>query len=380
MEIKLVYFVMTMVVTAFWMVWRRRLPPSRRYGIIDAIVPAYNEELCLVDALKVFLKNPYFNQIIVVNDGSTDRTAKVLDSFARDNPRIIAVHQENTGKGGALMNGLGHAVSPYVFLSDADTIIPVDSDGLGYMLAEMDQGADAVGGIPASNLVGAGLQPYIRATVKLPMIIIERTFQQLIGGAPFIISGACGLFKVDVLRAVPFSDRTKVEDLDLTWSLVAKGYKVRQASRCIVYSQEANSVKGEWLRWRRWIIGYAVCMRLHRKLLLTRFGIFTIMSKFLVVFIGIAAYALYLDPFLAQSELSRVMHIIIPLASLPLVFAFGTISAIHHRKFVLIPLAPTAIFYLAMSYVIWLTHGLKGLFTGRELERDKPERYACVVE
>ena len=379
MEAKFVYFVITIAVTVFWTAWRWRLPPNRTYGVIDAIVPAYNEELCIVDSLKGLLANPYFNRIIVVNDGSTDRTREVLDAFAREHLRIFVIHQANSGKGGALMNGLNLAEAPYVFLSDADTLLPADGDGLGYMLAEMEQGADAVGGIPASNLTGAGLQPHIRATVKLPVIVIERTFQQLIGGAPFIISGACGLFKVEVLRTVPFSDRTKVEDLDLTWSLVAKGYKVRQASRCIVYSQEANSVKGEWRRWRRWIIGYAVCMRLHRNLLLTRFGIFTIMSKFLVVFVGIAAYAVYLDPFLSQSAISRMLHIAIPLASLPLVFTFGAISAIHHRKFVLVPLAPTAIFYLAMSYVIWLTHGLKGLFTGRELERDKPERYAYVV-
>ena len=60
---------------------------------------------------------------------------------------------------------------------------------------------------------GAGLLPHIRATVKLPMIVMKRTLQQLLGGAPFIISGACGMFRTDVLRKFGFSDRTKVEDL-----------------------------------------------------------------------------------------------------------------------------------------------------------------------
>lgn len=47
------------------------------------------------------------------------------------------------------------------------------------MLAEIERGADAVGGIPSTALKGAGLLPHIRATVKLPMIVMKRTLQQL---------------------------------------------------------------------------------------------------------------------------------------------------------------------------------------------------------
>ncbi len=176
------------------------------------------------------------------------------------------------------------------FLSDADTYVPPDQDGMGYMLAEIEHGADAVGGIPSTALKGAGLLPHIRATVKLPMIVMKRTLQQLVGGAPFIISGACGMFRTDVLRKFGFSDRTKVEDLDLTRTLVANGYRIRQANRCIVYPQECNSPREEWRRWRRWIVGYAVCMRLHKRLLFSRFGIFSIFPMLLVVLYGVGIY------------------------------------------------------------------------------------------
>ena len=152
------------------------------------------------------------------------------------------------------MHGLQYATAPYVFLTDADTIVPSRSDGLGFLLAEIENGADAVGGIPSSNLRSGGLLPHIRATVKFPMIIAKRTFQQILGGAPFLISGACGLFRTEVLREVGLSDRTKVEDLDLTWTLVERGYKVRQSSCCVVYPQECHTLREEWLRWRRWIM------------------------------------------------------------------------------------------------------------------------------
>lgn len=74
--------------------------------------------------------------------------------------RLVVVSQKNTGKGGALMHGLSYATCEQVFLSDADTYVPPDSLGMGYMLAEIERGADAVGGIPSTLLKGAGLLVY----------------------------------------------------------------------------------------------------------------------------------------------------------------------------------------------------------------------------
>ena len=376
---KTILFILSVVLTLVWLAWRRRLPPVRAYGFVDAIVPAYNEELCIIDTVKGLMKNPYFNRVIVVNDGSTDRTLPLLNLLAIQYPRLTVIHQENTGKGGALMAGVAATKAPMVFLTDADTILPADGDGIGYLMAEIKDGADAVGGLPSSNLAGAGLLPHIRATCKDPMIVTMRTFQQIVGGAPFIVSGACGLFRTKVLRAVPFSDRTKVEDLDLSWSLVDKGYDLRLSSRCIVYSQECNNIKAEWLRWRRWIVGYAVCMRLHRKMLLTRYGLFTIMPMFLVVVFGIAAFVIKMTPVLLDTDIARVPVVLFPFLWVLASFAIATISALHHRRFWLIPLAPVGILYLLGVYLIWFLHGLPAFLSGREPERDKPTRYVNVV-
>ncbi len=373
------YFFLVVVVALTWILRRRRIEPSRKYGLIDAIVPAFNEEVCIVEALGRMLQNPYFNKIIVVNDGSTDNTAQLLDELAAREPRILAIHQKNTGKGGALMNGVSNSEAPYVFLSDADTFLPPDSDGLGYMIAELEDGADAVGGVPLSDLEGAGLLPHIRASTKLVTITLQRTFQQIVGGAPFLISGACGLFRREVLNRVPFSDRTKVEDLDLTWSLISQGYKVRQSSRCFVYSQECNSLKAEWKRWRRWIAGYAVCMRLHRGLLLTRYGLLTIIPVFLSSFIAFGFMARAIVPVMMRGDFETLPLYLLPIFWVSVIWIVGLAAAIHHRKPWLFILAPLAIIYVVMSYTVWILHGIPGLFTGKEPTRDKPERYAHVV-
>ncbi|PNR18701.1 hypothetical protein BA882_17165 [Escherichia coli] len=200
-------FICMAVAILLWFLSTLRRKPSQKKGCIDAIIPAYNEGPCLAQSLDNLLRNPYFCRVICVNDGSTDNTEAVMAEVKRKwGDRFVAVTQKNTGKGGALMNGLNYATCDQVFLSDADTYVPPDQDGMGYMLAEIERGADAVGGIPSTALKGAGLLPHIRATVKLPMIVMKRTLQQLLGGAPFIISGACGMFRTDVLRKFGFSE------------------------------------------------------------------------------------------------------------------------------------------------------------------------------
>ena len=374
----ILFFTMCAVVTACMLYRLRRLPSSSK-GVVDVIVPAFNEEPCLEGTLRNLYFNPYINNVICVNDGSTDGTAAVLDKWAANNPRLIVIHQENTGKGGAIMKGLSHVTAPYVFLTDADTYVPSRGDGLGYMIAELEAGADAVGGVPSSDLRGGGLLGYIRATVKLPMIVIKRTFQQILGGAPFIISGACGMFRTEVLAEVGLSDRTNVEDLDLTWELVSRGYKVRQANRCVVYPQECKTVREDWLRWRRWIMGYAVCMRLHRGLLFTRYGLFSILPMFLMAIVGVAIYAVSWTRLIIGGHADQIPFMLFPLVWLAAVSVLGLISAVHHRKARLIPLASVAVLYVLFAYAVWLVHGVKALLTGKELGRDKPTRYARVV-
>ncbi|OTG85727.1 hypothetical protein B9T31_11270 [Acinetobacter sp. ANC 4558] len=377
----IIFFIMCIVV-GFYFILNIRKKPSSNINSIDAIVPAYNEELCIEQSLKSLVNNIYIHKVICVNDGSTDNTQILLNRLALELPhKLIVVHQENTGKGGALMNGLNYVTTAQVFLTDADTYVPPDKPGLGYMLVEIEKGADAVGGIPSSNLNHAKLLPYIRATVKMPMIIMKRTFQQWLGGAPFIISGSCGMFKTDVLRQYGLSDRTKVEDLDLTWTLVSKGYKIRQANRCIVFPQECNSIKDEWKRWRRWISGYAVCMKLHKKLLFSRYGIFSILPMFLVIVYALYIYiTLLINTVASDHYFINLLLVLFPFLWVIVVFVIGIISAIYHKSWRLIILAPFALFYVVLAYLMWLIYGIKALFTGVEPERDKPKRYKNVVE
>jgi cellulose synthase/poly-beta-1,6-N-acetylglucosamine synthase-like glycosyltransferase len=187
---KTIFFMLMVALTLAYLLAKARVRPSKNLGSIDVIVPAFNEQPIITQSLMNLLRNPYVQRVICVDDGSTDGTADVVAKLAEQTPNLILVRKENGGKGSAIMAGLAHVTADQVFLTDADTYVPFKSSGLGYMLAEIERGADAVGGIPSTDLRGGGLLAYTRASVKLPMIVVKRTFQQIFGGAPFIISGA----------------------------------------------------------------------------------------------------------------------------------------------------------------------------------------------
>jgi len=378
---KTIFFFIMAFCSGIYFLWRLRRPPSDNQLSVEVIVPAFNEEPVIQQSLINLLRNPYVRRVICVDDGSTDGTAEIVAKLMERTPRLLLVQQPNAGKGAAINNGLRYVDAPYVFLTDADTYVPYNNaglrrgNGLGYMLAELENGADAVGGVPSSDLRGGELLAYVRASVKLPMIVLKRTFQQILGGAPFIISGSCGMFRTNVLREVGMSDRTNVEDLDLTWELVMRGYKIRQVNRAVVYPQECKTLVEEWRRWRRWIMGYAVCMRLHRKLLLTRYGLFSILPMFLVVVLGVTVYAITWSNSLYRDYGGSLAGLMFPFAWLLVVFCLGAVSAWHHNKIRLTFTSPLAVMYVVLAYAVWLKHGFASLLTGFEYRRDKPTRY-----
>jgi glycosyltransferase involved in cell wall biosynthesis len=91
-------------------------------------MPAYNEEGCIaavvrswaVEFSRIFGDN---FRLVVVNDGSRDRTGAILDEVAKAEPQLIVVHQKNAGHGGALLRGYREALAlqpAYVFHVDSD--------------------------------------------------------------------------------------------------------------------------------------------------------------------------------------------------------------------------------------------------------------------
>lgn len=88
---------------------------------ISVVMPAYNAEGFIAEAIASVLAQTFTDfELIIVNDGSTDNTATIIQSF--DDPRIVVIHQPNQGVAAALNTGLQYAKADYIARFDADDV------------------------------------------------------------------------------------------------------------------------------------------------------------------------------------------------------------------------------------------------------------------
>ncbi len=94
---------------------------------ISVVVPAYNTGPWLGRSLDSLLAQTHDNlEILVVNDGSTDNTAQVLDTYAAAHPSIKAIHKENGGVTSARLRGVAEATGDWIGFMDGDDVIDKD--------------------------------------------------------------------------------------------------------------------------------------------------------------------------------------------------------------------------------------------------------------
>ena len=96
---------------------------------VSIVVPAYNEAARIGSTLASLCEHlqqrPWDWEIRVVDDGSTDRTAAIAETFAAEEPRLVVQREPHRGKGGAVKAGLSAAKGWYRFMCDADLSMPI---------------------------------------------------------------------------------------------------------------------------------------------------------------------------------------------------------------------------------------------------------------
>lgn len=92
--------------------------------LVSIIIPVYNREKMIVDAIRSCLKQDYQNiEIVVVNDGSTDKTLENVENLRENYSNILVVNQENQGVAKARIVGLKHANGECVMFLDSDDLL-----------------------------------------------------------------------------------------------------------------------------------------------------------------------------------------------------------------------------------------------------------------
>lgn len=183
---------------------------------LSVVVPVYNEEHSIGRVLTTVLDLPFVDRVIVVNDGSTDRTGAILSPFER-NRKVKLIHfPVNRGKGAAIRAALDFVKTEYVAFQDADLEYPPENLRKLYAAARFSD-ADMVVGVRTMSwdeITGISLGSFIANK-----LIVKLT------GCPDVFSGQ-RIVKMEFLRKVGLESSGFEIETELTMKAILLGYDV----------------------------------------------------------------------------------------------------------------------------------------------------------
>jgi dolichyl-phosphate beta-glucosyltransferase len=174
-------------------------------GFISIVIPAYNEEKRLptsLDAILAYLDARRFPrvEVLVVDDGSTDGTAALIEDYAGKDARIRLLRNPgNRGKGYSVRNGMLAAEGDWVLFSDADLSAPIEDLDVLLKAANEQQAAIAIGSRAVNRSLVGVHQPFFREMSGRTYNLVMR----ILTGLPYGDT-QCGfkLYRRDAARAV----------------------------------------------------------------------------------------------------------------------------------------------------------------------------------
>lgn len=209
--------------------------------LLSIVIPAHNEESRLPPSLAkidAFLKTqPYQAEVIVVENGSKDRTVEVAQAFAADHPYVRVIEAPVRGKGLAVKVGMLEAIGDYRFICDADLSMPIEElatflpphvDGYDVIIASREgKGANRVGEPEIRHLIG-------RVNNLIIKLSILRGFEDTqCGFKMFSRRAADDLFQVQQMNGIGF-------DIELLFIAQKRGYKIKEIPITWYYNDESK--------------------------------------------------------------------------------------------------------------------------------------------
>jgi cellulose synthase/poly-beta-1,6-N-acetylglucosamine synthase-like glycosyltransferase/peptidoglycan/xylan/chitin deacetylase (PgdA/CDA1 family) len=238
---------------------------------VSILIPAYNEAPGIEAAVLSLASSQYPDfEIVVVDDGSTDATAELVERLiaTRGLSHVRLVRQTNRGKSGALNVALRHTRGEIVVTVDGDTVF--ERDALAALVRPFSCGE--VGAVSGNTKVAnrGGLLGRWQHLEYIMGFNLDRRLYDLAGCMP-TVPGAIGAFRRAALDEVHgFSDDTLAEDTDLTMALHRAGWRVVYEEGAIAWTEAPSSLRDLWRQRYRWSYGTIQSVWKHRRAVTTR--------------------------------------------------------------------------------------------------------------
>ncbi|MEV4636152.1 bifunctional polysaccharide deacetylase/glycosyltransferase family 2 protein [Actinoplanes sp. NPDC049548] len=231
---------------------------------VSVIVPAYNEKEGIEAAVRSLAGGDYPDiEVVVVDDGSTDGTASIVERLGLPNVRVIRT--PNGGKANALNTGIALARHDLIVTVDGDTIFEPDS----VRMLVQPFASPAVGAV-AGNVKVGNREKLVATWQHIEYVIgfnLDRRLYEVLNCMP-TVPGAIGAFRRTALAEVGgISDETLAEDTDVTMALCRAGWRVVYEERAKAWTEAPTTLEQLYRQRYRWSYGTMQAMWKHRKAL-----------------------------------------------------------------------------------------------------------------
>ncbi|PIN96714.1 hypothetical protein COU56_00075, partial [Candidatus Pacearchaeota archaeon CG10_big_fil_rev_8_21_14_0_10_31_9] len=221
---------------------------------VSVLIPAYNEEDSIGGTVKSILDLDYKNiiEIIIINDGSKDKTKEIALSLEKKYDNVILFDKVNSGKADSLNQAIKIAKGELIVVVDADSYPSKDS--FQKMIGFFD---DLKVGAVTTRIFVREPKTFIQKLQSIEYRVIAFS-RKLLGflDAIYVTPGPLAIYRKSALEKIGgFDPKNITEDIEVTWHLTFEGYKVKMSLDPYVTTVSPNKFKA-WFKQRiRWNIG-----------------------------------------------------------------------------------------------------------------------------
>ncbi len=245
---------------------RRRATPPVFTPSVSVVIPAFNEERVIAASVARVLASDYPGlEVVVVDDGSRDRTSAIVAERFADDPRVTLITLANGGKAAALNHALARIGGDIVIALDADTQFETETiRRLARWFADPRIAAVA-GDARVGNRVNL-----VTRWQAVEYITAQNLERRALAGfdAITVVPGAVGAWRRVALAAVGgYPEDTLAEDQDLTIAIQRAGWRVTYDPTAVAWTEAPESFRALAKQRYRWAFGTLQCLWKHRGVL-----------------------------------------------------------------------------------------------------------------